>query len=170
MSVLFSIGIAGGSNFEQSGGGSNYLCLPKHPQWGRHKDSWDNQAFVYGAEYQPATGSFPFSSKNAEGLKDHNVPCAVCRSKRRSSLLMIPAFTECVHGWTKEYGGYLTAGHHAHKGRTEYVCMDGDPEADPAGYRDEDGALFFAVEAACGSLPCPNYVGGREITCVVCTK
>ncbi len=30
--------------------------------------------------------------------------------------------------------------------------------------------LFYNVEAVCGSLPCPNYVNGWEITCVVCTK
>ena len=51
------------------------------------------------------------------------------------------------------------------KGRTTYVCVDNAPEVIEGGAEDKDG-----VEAACGSLPCPSYVQGWEITCVVCTK
>ena len=37
---------------------------------------------------------------------------------------------------------------------------------------DQNGRLLYAVEASChaNSLPCPPYVQGREIACVVCTK
>ena len=56
------------------------------------------------------------------------------------------------------------------KGRTTYVCLDGDPEVRAGGGADMNGALFYNTEAACGSLPCPPFVQGREITCVVCSK
>ena len=57
-----------------------------------------------------------------------------------------------------------------HKGRTTYVCVDGDPEVRAGGVANDNGALFYNTEAACGSLPCPPFVQGREITCVVCSK
>ena len=46
--------------------------------------------------------------------------------------------------------------------------MDHDPEADAAGYKDDNGALFYRAEGRCGSLPCPAYQDGFELTCVVC--
>ena len=111
-----------------------------------------------------------FSSANAEALHDHNVPCAVCRSTVLRTALMIPARTECYTDWTISYHGYLMVAHHAHNGRMEFVCVDHEPEADAAGYRNENGALFYHTEGACGSLPCPPYGNGKELTCVVCTK
>ena len=38
------------------------------------------------------------------------------------------------------------------------------------GQDNKNGALFYPVEAVCGSLPCPRYVNGWELTCAVCTK
>ncbi|XP_052834217.1 uncharacterized protein LOC128251410, partial [Octopus bimaculoides] len=43
-------------------------------------------------------------------------------------------------------------------------AVDYAPEADPAGYRDDDGVRLYFVQAACGSLPCPPYVNGQELT------
>ncbi|ELU04982.1 hypothetical protein CAPTEDRAFT_124321, partial [Capitella teleta] len=103
-------------------------------------------------------------------LHNHNVPCAVCRAKTRATVLMVPARQECHEGWTREYSGYLTSGRKTHNGRTQFTCMDAAPEVEDAGHRDENGALFYAVEDRCGSLPCPPYINGRELTCVVCTK
>ena len=161
------------SSMSITGGGSNYLCLPMDPEWGEHDDDdiFEDRGIIYGAEYE---GNFPFSMENvAEGsnaIFDHNVPCAVCQSRVRSTVLMVPAKKSCHDGWTLEYHGYLVSAHHAHAGRTEYGCMDRAPEADPAGYIDQNGVLFYDVEGACGSLPCPPYVNGREITCAVCSK
>lgn len=69
-----------------------------------------------------------------------------------------------------EYKGYLVSGAKTHKARTQYICMDGEPEAEESGYRNEEGTLFYSVDGVCGSLPCPPYIAGRELTCVVCTK
>ena len=59
---------------------------------------------------------------------------------------------------------------YVHKGRTTYVCVDKDPEARVGSIHDRNGALFYNTEAECGSLPCPPFVRGRELTCVVCSK
>ncbi|XP_019632052.1 PREDICTED: uncharacterized protein LOC109475730 [Branchiostoma belcheri] len=166
---LIYSGVAGGSAHDQPGGGTNYQCLPTDPQWGRYQDGVQGgKAFMYGAEYQLNT-NIPFGSTS---LHDNDVPCAVCYVPTRGSKLMIPARNTCYSGWTREYHGYLMAEHHSHAGSKEYVCVDEQPEVMPGGQANHNGALFYPVEARCGSLPCSHdhYVEGRELTCVVCTK
>ncbi|KAI8520393.1 hypothetical protein Bbelb_001470 [Branchiostoma belcheri] len=159
-------GVAGGTSSSHPGGGTNYQCLPTDPQWGRYQDGVQGyKAFMWGAEYELNT-NVPFGSTS---LHDNNVPCAVCYVPTRGSKLMIPARNTCYSGWTREYHGYLMAERHNHPGSKEFVCVDEQPEAVPGGHANYNGALFYPVEARCGSLPCPQYVEGRELTCVVCT-
>ena len=162
-------GVVGGSYYDTTGGGSNYLCLPMEPLWGIYNVAIEKGSKVYGAEYE---APFTLTLDKIEGrpLQDNNVPCAVCRSLTKVSLIMIPARNQCFAGWKPEYDGYLMSGHNVQKGRTEFVCMDKSPEADPAGFRDENGALFYQVEGVCGSLPCPPFLPSREFTCVICGK
>ncbi len=61
------------------------------------------------------------------------------------------------------------SGHYDFPGRTEFVCVDRDAEAD-YGAVDDNGASFYPVEGICGSLPCQPYVNYRELTCAVCSK
>lgn len=82
---------------------------------------------------------------------------------------MIPGRNECLPGMHLEYQGYLMAGHHGHASASEFICVDEAPESTEAGFRDENGKILYVVEAVCGSLPCPEYVEGRELTCAVCT-
>eukprot|EP00058_Branchiostoma_floridae_P013323 XP_002598811.1 hypothetical protein BRAFLDRAFT_74512 [Branchiostoma floridae] len=159
-------GIAGGTLNTQSGGGANYVCLPKDPEWGVFTNGNQFTAYMYGAEYELANGNNPFQGAS---LHDHDVPCAICHVASRGSKLMIPARLSCPSGWTREYKGYLMTEAHSHN-RSEFVCVDGEPETRPGGHLNHNGALFYPVEADCGSLPCPNYVQGRELTCVVCTQ
>ncbi|XP_066271270.1 short-chain collagen C4-like [Branchiostoma lanceolatum] len=160
-------GLAGGAFYTNNGGGGNYQCLPADPEWGRYDDGVQGwKSFMYGAEYG-LSSNVPYDKAT---FHDRDVPCAVCYSLSRRAQLMIPSRKTCPEGWTREYGGYLMAAKHDHNGRTEFVCMDGEPEVLPGGEGNKDGALFYPVEARCGSLPCPPYVEGRELTCVVCTK
>ena len=69
-----------------------------------------------------------------------------------------------------EYTGYLVTEDHRRAGRTELVCLDEAPEVIHGGEGLKIGSYFFPVQAGCGSLPCPSYVDGWELTCVVCTK
>ncbi|XP_078703897.1 uncharacterized protein LOC144928973 [Branchiostoma floridae x Branchiostoma belcheri] len=160
-------GRAGGALYNNKGGGSNYQCLPSDPEWGRYVDGVHGErSYMYGAEYQLLDTNAPY---NKATFHDRDVSCSVCYCLSRRAQLMIPARKTCPEGWTREYGGYLMAGHYTHH-PTEFVCMDGEPEVLPGGDKDQNGALFYPVEARCGSLPCPPYVEGRELTCVVCTK
>ena len=51
-----------------------------------------------------------------------------------------------------------------------YSCVDQAPETMPGLHGNVDGALFYFVQASCGSLGrCPDYIEAVELTCVVCS-
>lgn len=164
-------GFAGGDHYTHSGGPSELLCLPRDPTWGNYDDTHLEAAFVYGVEYEPGTvdQSMKIFGKN---IDQENVPCVVCQSIGRIATLRIPGRTDCFGGWTKEYQGYLMGGYYTHAKATDYTCVDSDPEVVPGSARNQNGHLLYFVEAHCheNSLPCPPYVDGREIPCVICTK
>ncbi|CAH1250391.1 COL6A5 [Branchiostoma lanceolatum] len=158
-------GVAGGTAYDETGGGTNYQCLPTNPQWGRYQNGVQAySAYMHGAQYRIGT-NVPFGST----LDAHDAPCAVCYVPTRSSMLMIPARNTCPTAWTEEYDGYLMAASYITRDAKEFICVDEQPET-VAGRRGRQGARLYPVEARCGSLPCPSYVEGRELTCVVCTK
>ena len=154
-------GLAGGSAYTHSGGGANYLCLPKIPDYLLNGlPSAVN--YLYGAEYERPV---PFSN-----LDDHNVPCSVCYVDKRASKLMIPAKITCPSSWTQEYVGYLMTSKYDHARNAVYECVDKDAESVPGSAPNINGALFYHTVAKCTGLPCPPYVTTKTITCVVCTK
>ena len=66
---------------------------------------------------------------------------------------MMPARNDCPSGWIKEYHGYLMTAYHNHKHSSDFICVDGDPEYVPGSHANKNGALLYAVEGDCGSLP-----------------
>ena len=160
-------GITGGTWYSQEGGGANYLCMPKDPEYSlRNRGGVNGWAHLYGSEYQ-----FPIP-----GTHDHNVPCAVCYVSARPSVLMIPAKASCPPKWTREYYGYIMTEYKGAqndiRGRTMFECVDKDQESLPGGGTiNTDGVLFHHVEVVCNTgLPCPPYDNNKELNCVVCTK
>ena len=168
--LVIIAGVVAGSYYDHPGGASNVLCVHRDPEWGPKTTSgYQSGSYIYGAEYEMKRND-PFSKANAQSLHNNNVPCAVCHVTSRPTKLMIPARLTCPDGWSKEYAGYLMSGWHNHKGRTTYTCVDNAPEVIDGGGSDQNGLLFYNTEAKCGSLPCPKYIDGWEVTCVVCTK
>ena len=161
-------GIAAGGRYNQGGGGVGYLCLPEDPNYLSYDSGYEKRGRLYGGEYVTAggdRGTGPLSPVNY-----HDVPCTVCYATGKSSVLMIPAKTTCPSSWTREYYGYLMSEASANPMQTNFVCVDINPESAPGSSVYVGGVSFFHVEATCTAIPCPPYVGGREITCTVCTK
>ena len=153
-------GRAGGTHYSHKGGAANYLCMPTDPQYTLpYRAGVQGHMYVFGAEYQ----------RPLRGSHDHNVPCAVCAVSTREMVLMIPAKTSCPTSWTREYYGYLMSGHITHH-RSQFECVDRDPESLPGSSPNTDGALFYHVEANCNGMPCPPYDAQKELNCVICTK
>ena len=155
-----------GKSHYSHGGGVNYLCLPLDPESLENAQrNLQSGARIYGVEYQNAGHSSGFFA----GVHDQDAPCAVCEIQGRSRVLMIPAKKTCPAGWTLEYYGLLASQYHTYKG-SDFICVSSGMEASHSGNTNENGGLLYVVEAQCGSLPCPPYVGGYELTCAVCTK
>ena len=85
------------------------------PQWLNYKDGYQysaGRALLYGAEYQEPDDIFP-----NKHLLDNDVPCAVCQTQHRFSIIMIPGRIQCPNSsWVMEYKGYLMAQHNGSKG------------------------------------------------------
>ena len=155
-------GITGGSHYTHTGGGANYVCLPKVPQY-LSTTVPTLYSLMHGTEYEVYNDIF-------SGKHNHNVPCAVCYTSTKSVKLMIPARTSCPSSWTIEYKGYLMTNHYSYKNNAVYECVDENPESIDGSGAGNDGALFHFTRSTCNGLPCPPYVNNRAITCVVCTK
>jgi len=175
-SITLHVGYVGKSHWNHSGSGSNYLCLHSHPKWGSGNipGFQDTAARIYGVEYQLYYGYSnyrPFSYNNVGGrdLHDNDALCVVCYNPEAHAQYMVPSRPDCPNAMHLEYSGYLVSERYMHQSSGEYVCLDIEPEARVGGEENLDGGLFYPVEAACGSLPCPPYVNGNELTCAVCT-
>lgn len=155
-----------GELYASKGGGTNFLCLPHTPKYGKFNAALQApSSSIYGSQYQVKLFN-PFTKKD---LHDQDAPCAVCYVTTRSVKLMIPATNECPSGWTRDYHGYLMSSsrnHHA----SEFVCVDEEAEGLPNSSKNKKGALLFPVEGRCEALSCNKYINGRELTCVVCSK
>ncbi len=156
----------GGSWYSNIGGASNNLCLPLNPIFDKITSGTQGYSYIYGTEYQ--VGGHP--NMFPKNIDDHDAPCAVCHIESRGSHVMIPARNVCPSDWTLEYTGYLMSSDQAHKGRTQYICVDENAEGTTGSQSNQNGALLYFVESSCGSLPCPPYADGKELTCVICTK
>ncbi|GAB1602051.1 uncharacterized protein LOC115211015 [Argonauta hians] len=162
-------GVVGGSYYTHTGGGSNQLCLHLTPQWKNYSGSTTLEGTIYGSEYELTKGSGIFP-KRKYPLHDQNVPCSVCEIKVPSTTLMIPGRVSCPPMWYSEYSGYIMSAHYSHKGRNQYICVDGEPEGTTGGYKNENGNLLYLVKVVTGSIPSPPYIDKRELACVVCSK
>ncbi|KAL5017862.1 hypothetical protein ScPMuIL_003584 [Solemya velum] len=165
---LVYAGITASTHYTHSGG-TDYLCMTTEVTWGNHDDRDDGWGgFLYGTEYhiQSQRSNLLFG----EALDGHNVPCSVCRSSSRRTVLMIPGRFHCIDGWSMEYHGYLMTEHHNHGRSAQFVCMDANPEKTQGGAQRLTLSILHLVDGVCGALPCPPYVNGREIPCAVCTK
>ncbi|CAC5384061.1 unnamed protein product [Mytilus coruscus] len=159
--MLHHTGYVAGKKHNINGGGSNFLCLTKQPEY-TNLQSPNIAKNLYGVE----TDINGFSPS----IADKDMTCAVCLTQR-SSVLMIPGTKSCPSGWNMEYWGYLMS--HGVGGTwqpTKYICTDSRPVAVPGGDRDNGESVVYLVGGVCGSLKCPPYINGKPLTCVVCSR
>ena len=86
--ILIIVVQAGGNHYNNKWGGSNYLCLPNDPYNGKPYSNPND--VLYGAEYE-VRGIYKTSG--FDNLPDKDVPCAVCKRRGKSYVLMIPGNT-----------------------------------------------------------------------------
>ena len=163
---LLYAGRAAGSERTEKGGGANYLCLPEQPQYSTYTaGTQDGRAYLYGTEYKTAGND----NSPLRSIHSHNVPCAVCYTSTRETVVMIPAQITCPSSWTREYYAYLMAAKYDDH-RSTFECVDQSPQSVPGSIAITNGALFYHTEVKCNGIPCPPYDTQKEVMCVVCTK
>ncbi|XP_052072404.1 uncharacterized protein LOC127710517 [Mytilus californianus] len=165
-------GFVGGSSYTKSGSAVDYLCLINDPQWGIYDSKVNANPFIGGALFHSHDINVPNSLFDKDMYDHHRVPCSVCQKMKKASTIMIPARKDCYGNLVKEYDGYLYAGYPDHEAASEYICLDKTPEALDKSHSDwTDKKLLYPVRVNCnGAIPCPPYVDGREVTCVVCSS
>ena len=138
--------------------GTDFLCFPSNPEY--TSSSATGSHTLEGVEY----------NNHPAGLQNHNVPCAVCYSSLRPTIMMIPAKLTCPPNWTSEYTGYLMTEDGTH---TRHACVDQSPEFIHGTSRNSGRYEFFALNADCNNdgFSCPPYSSANKaVTCVVCTR
>lgn len=164
----------------ETGGGTNYLCLPNTPVFPAIATGSFPQSDIVGVEF--ATAGEPLASVDSTALA-----CANCFAGQ-SPKLMIPGTVNCPSSsWVMAYRGYLmsakdqsSAGLTAAREvlspetehyRTEYICVDEVPTDTSATVTADDESLIYHVHFDCAngaSLGCNPSSPPGQIVCVVC--
>lgn len=130
--IIITTGIAGGTHHTHKAAPANILCLPDNHEYGNYTPGFQHQGTMHGTEYETSHHSIHFKR-----LHDNDVSCAVCRSRTKTSVFMVPAKMSCFPGWHVEYTGYLMGGHY-NSAASEYLCVDGDAETVHGGHENKD--------------------------------
>ena len=139
-------GRAGGSGY-----GTQFMCLPNDPDY--YSSSSGGKFYIHGVIYR----------NNPTGITG-DVPCAICYSSLRPTIMMIPTKLTCPPNWTSEYTGYLMNDNNP---RSMPECVDQNPQS----ISESGGYAFYPLRVYCNDvgLTCPPY-SGKAVTCVVCSR
>ena len=144
-------GVAAGSGYSEAGT-SDFLCLHLQPQFLKTTARVQtHRTKLYALGYQ--LGESPPALDN---LVKHDIPCSLCYTPLRSTVITIPGRIECPSNWTLEYYGYLMSNMQSkyYKSRMS-ICIDAKAEPSHATAMTYDhGGLYF-VETICEGIPCP---------------
>ena len=160
---LLYTGVAAGTGHHEEGGTVNYLCMPYNPQFKGQATTTNIPNGIEAVEY--ILESFP----PTDGRHLYEMPCAVCFITKAATFTQVGRY-ECPHDWTVEYTGYQMSDHiHGNRGgRTESVCVDGEPEG--IGSSSNEGpAHITLIKSTNRGLPAA-YGNGKIITCAVCSR
>ncbi|XP_065193213.1 uncharacterized protein LOC135824407 [Sycon ciliatum] len=164
-SNLVYSGFVGGTWYTVKGGAAQYLCMPMEPEYSEYIPKTQSNSILQTAELQTPSKSIPaFHS-----LHQNTPVCALCQASGRSAQFMFPGRLTCPGGWNKEYDGYLMTAKYDHR-RTEYICMDKQPEVMEDTSKNVNGALLYFVETNSKTDVPDTYVGEKELTCSVCSR
>ncbi len=150
-------GRMGSSVHNNTGGASNYLCLPDSPSYSTPREGGLDPGSGTVAAVELTTSSQVLN-------------CSVCFIPR-PTILTIPAMNSCPIGWISEYVGFLMSQLDS-QSRTEFICVDQRAKTmNVNGVATGAGGQVYFVKADCESgLPCPSYNSNQELSCIVCSR
>ena len=161
--TLVYAGRAAGTKYNVKGGTSDTLCMPETPQYLSTHTTASYTAHLRGVEFETwGTSTTPF-----QNLLQANLPCAVCHTDTKLSVLTVPAQYTCPNGWSMEYNGYLmTEIENSDRQRKKTICVDKDAEAVPESEANTSPAVVYLMKAICDGLRCPPYNTDMALPCL----
>ena len=165
--TLVYAGRAAGTKYNVKGGTSDTLCMPETPQYLSTDTTATHVAHLHEVEFEThGTSSTPLNN-----LVEADMPCAVCHTDTKLSVLTVPAQYTCPNGWSMEYNGYLmTELERSERGRKNTLCVDQDAEVVSGSQASTGPAVVYLMRATCDGLPCPPYNTNMALPCAVCSK
>ena len=166
------LGIIGSASSGATGGGVDFLCLPKNPEWHATSTSPSYDSWIGSVSYQVSGYIFSSSADNKRAR------CAQCYTNSRPAIMMIPGRKSCPSYWTEEYNGYLMASQESLNHPSRYICVGSLStyySYSSSSYYQYSGYLTF-VKADCSGYAtldeCSSgeYQHGRVLTCAVCSR
>ena len=92
--TLVYAGRAAGTKFNVNGGTSDTLCMPETPQYLSTDTTANHAALLRGVEFEThGTSSTPLNN-----VLEADMPCAVCHTDAKLSVLTVPAQYTCPNG------------------------------------------------------------------------
>ncbi len=145
-------------------GSADYLCLHAQQQFLQitaGEQEWRGKLY---------TTEFAATADSEFGFH-HDIPCSVCYSEIRNTLITIPGRISCPEGWINEYYGYLMGvDWHPERGSRSPICVDEDAESIPKSQQQPIKSLLYYFENICQGPDCSSNTNGGEVTCVVCSR
>ena len=155
---LVYAGKAGGTFYNQERNGANYLCMPLDPDYvlpcySGVRGHVCTSVLVQSMSSQPEAVMILMSPVLYDDKHAYS----------QESVLMIPAKVYCLlHGWTREYYGYVKTERRGQRsrndvrGRTVFECVGWSPKSIPGslGNQNVDGVVFLLKLPA---MACPAF-------------
>ena len=155
-------GRTAGDHHGHGGGGVDYQCMRRDPNYISYNDGNQNGGLLYRTEYQTSGyGAGYLTSDN-----NYEVPCAVCYRGDLNTKFMQPGNTGCPSGFTRAYYGYLMSAHYQNGHPTNFICVYYSGHRDDTGNGNHDNSLVYPVE----SENVHGYVHNREVSCAMCLR
>ena len=96
--TLVYAGSAAGTKYNVKGRISDTLCMPETPQYLSIHTTATDVAPLRGVEFE----TFGTSTIPLNDLLQANLPCVVCHTGTKLSVLTVPAQYTCPNGWSME--------------------------------------------------------------------
>ena len=175
-------GRAGTAYHDNSGSGSNILCLDETFDIATYTPIFYSTTFgsVFGVEYRTVA-----DDPIGPDFNGRNVPCAVC-TVQTNAVLMIPGANDCPAEWTLEYRGFVMSewsevvdmSRISDNFRSEYICVVDNPSIIASVTSAITEARLAHVHVDCrppasggtSGLECDGVYDQGQLSCVVCQR
>ena len=158
-------GIMARAKFNDKGGGVNFLCMHRDPQYpvGYSDGSQTKSNYLYGVKYSNADGVL---EKNAHG----DAACVVCQHHVAGSVYVQWGRVECSNGHITQYSGLVMSSRTMYY-KAESICVDLERALHSTSVKNTNAGTRLCTTEFVSNKQVSNdqgYTDNREVACAVC--